>query len=154
MPMLTSPRVRSRGTAALEFALVCPVLLLMLGGLSDYALLIWTKNRLADGVAQAAQYAFITGISVTSAGISSVVQNAASLPSAVVNTPSPITACYCVTSAGSPAQVQTCGQPCPDQSTPGTYVSISATYQYQPLMPLLSLMTSPQISESAFVRLQ
>lgn len=150
--MRTSPRVSSRGTAALEFALVCPVLLLTLGGLSDYALLIWTKNRLADSVAQAAQYAFITGISVTPANITSVVQKAASLASAVVATP--ILACYCVAAVGSPAPQQTCGQPCPDQSTPGIYISISATYQYQPLMPLLSAMTGPQVSESAFVRLQ
>lgn len=152
--MPARPPTGNRGTAALEFALVCPVLLLILGGLSDYALLIWAKNRLANGVAQAAQYAFITGINVKSADISSVVQNAASLPSAVVNTPTPVTACYCVTSAGSPAQVQTCGQPCSDQSIPGTYVSITATYEYQPLMPLLSAMTNPHISESAFVRLQ
>ncbi len=150
--MATPPYARNRGTAALEFALVCPVLLLILGGLSDYALLIWTKNRLASGVAQAAQYAFVSGIGVKSTDISSVVQKAASLASAIVATP--VLACYCVAAAGSPAPQQTCGQPCPDQSTPGTYVSISASYQYQPLMPLLSAMTSPQISESAFVRLQ
>lgn len=139
-------------TALIEFALVCPALLLMGGGLTDFGLMVWTRHRLASAVAQAAAYAFDTGSNVSADAIKAVVQATPPLSAATVDVTGP--ACYCV--SGSPAQLatQNCDTPCSDGTAPGRYVAISATYVYQPLMPLFSRMTDPTVQQSAVVRVQ
>src|SRR4051812_1485265 len=62
----------NRGLAAVEFAIVAPVLLLMLGGLVDFSLAFLSKSQLASSVAVGAEYAFIVGPSVSPAAIKNI----------------------------------------------------------------------------------
>jgi Flp pilus assembly protein TadG len=140
------------GLAGIEFAIIAPVLLLMLGGVADFALAFWTKGVLASSVAQGAEYAFVAGPSVSTASIQSVVGQKLSLPAAAITVTGPI--CYCVSGTPATAAVQTCTVPCPNQSLPGTYVTISAQYTYTPLLPLYSHLASPVLVETTLARLK
>ena len=153
------PAGNTRGTAAVEFALVCALLLALLGGLADFGLMLWSKNRLASGVAAGAQYAFDTWPSVSAgsmtqyeAAIRSVVQGTSSLASVTVGV-TPLV-CYCI--SGSPAALASsiCQSTCSDGTAPGTYIEISAGYVYHPIMPYYSKVASPTLQETATARLQ
>jgi hypothetical protein len=121
------------------------------------------KSRLANAVTQGAQLALFTGAGVTASAIRTNVQNGAAragLTEAVTVTvtgPS----CYCPSgappvlgSATALAAGNACTGTCPGSANgPGAFVTIVASYPYQPLMPLLSRLTTPTISESTVVRL-
>jgi Flp pilus assembly protein TadG len=159
-----------RGIAAVEFALVAPALLLMLGGVADFGLMLLGKGQLANGVAQGVQYALMQGPSVVGAGsatttVQSVVKSAAARSgvtgTVTVNVTGP--ACYCV--SGQPAALQTpswalsgtstCTGTCTAPATgPGAFLTITASYAYQPLMPLYSELANTTVSETVTVRLQ
>ncbi len=161
------PRWRTdrRGVAAVEFALVSPFLLILLGGAADFGLLVAGKSKLANGVAQGIQYALSTGPAVTVANLRAAVQGGVARSGVTETVTVSVTApaCYCV--SGSPAALSststplsaanTCTGTCPTGATaPGAYVQVAATYIYQPLMPFYSGLASTTVSESVTARLQ
>ncbi len=139
------------GAAAVEFALLAPVLVSLIGGLTDYGLSLRCEGLLAGAVASGAQYAFVVGSSITATAVKQMVQGSSTLTgiSATVTGP----ALYCV--SGSPAALVTAiaGQTCSDGTAPGTYVIISATYVYTQLLPQLSTYMNPTLTQTATVRL-
>jgi Flp pilus assembly protein TadG len=154
-----------RGLAAVEFALIAPLLLLLLGGVTDFGLMMSGKSQLANGIAQGVQYALLQGASVSAANVQAVVQNGSSRSgvkaSVSVKVAGP--ACYCV--AGQPAVLSTsssalspnytCTGSCPaTAAAPGAYLTITASYAYQPLMPLYNQVSNTTVSETVTVRLQ
>jgi hypothetical protein len=154
-----------RGLAAVEFALVAPTLLLLLGGAIDFGLVMSGKSQLANGVAQAAQYALLQGPRVSAATLRSMVQNGSSRsglkPVVAVAVTGP--ACYCA--SGTPMSLSTsfpvlsptytCTGACPASAAPpGAYLIITASYVYQPLTPGYSQMVNTVVSESVTARLQ
>lgn len=144
-----------RATAALEFALVTPVLLIMLGGVVDFGLVMLARSQLASAVAQGAEYAIATGSSVSPASVKTLVQSASPL-SGVTATVSPSSgaACYCVTGTPLALTSHICSSACPDGSSPGIYLTIKAQYTYQPILPFYSQLAATTLSEQAEVRLQ
>jgi Flp pilus assembly protein TadG len=160
-----------RGIAAVEFALIAPTLLLLLGGVADFGLLMVGNGQLANGIAQGVHYALLTGPSVVGTGsgtatVQSVVKSAAALsgvkPAVTVTVTGP--ACYCVsptspaTLTSAPSRLSgsyTCAGSCPSQAAaPGAFLIITASYAYQPLMPLYSKLANTTVSETVTVRLQ
>ena len=154
-----------RGVAALEFALVAPVLLLLLGGVTDFGLVMSGKSQLANGVAQGVQYALLQGPGVSAANVKAMVQNGASRAGLAATVTVTITgpACYCV--AGTPASLvastpalsasYTCTVTCPSPAmAPGAFVTVAASYAYQPLMPFYSKLANTTVHETATARLQ
>jgi Flp pilus assembly protein TadG len=154
-----------RGVAAVEFALIAPVLLMVLAGITDFGLVEFGKSQLANGLAQGVQYALLQGASVTAANITTVVQAGASraglAPAVTVTVTGP--ACYCV--SGTPAALvtpstalsasYTCTGTCPSpEVAPGVFVTIAATFVYAPVMPLYSQLASPTVHETAIARLK
>jgi Flp pilus assembly protein TadG len=154
-----------RGVAAVEFALVAPVLLALLGGAVDFGFMMSGKSELANGLAQGVQYAQLQGPGVSAATVKSVVQTGSSRSG--VKTPVTVSvtgpACYCV--SGQPAALSTtstplsagnkCAGTCPGTATaPGAYLIIATSYVYQPLMPFYSNITSTTVAEAVTVRLQ
>ena len=141
-----------RATAALEFAIVGPVLVALLGGAADLGLSTVSRNQLATAVADGAQFAFKAGATITAATVQNMVQASGGLTgvTAVVTGP----ALYCV--GGSPATLTaaTAGQTCSDGTAPGTYLTITASYTYQQIMPLSSTFLNTNLQQSATVRLQ
>jgi Flp pilus assembly protein TadG len=161
-PFLADDR---RGLAAIEFAIVAPMLLLLLGGITDFGLLMAGKSKLANGVAQGADYAMLQGPSVTNANVKAMVQ-AGALRSGLTPTVTVVVtgpACYCV--AGFPAALVTpsaalspsftCTGTCPGQeAAPGAFVVITATYLYPALMPFYSQIANKTVTEAVTVRLK
>jgi Flp pilus assembly protein TadG len=152
------------GVAALEFALVAPVLLLLLGGVADFGLFIVGKNQLSNGVAQGVHYALRKGPSVSAATVQTMVREGASLAGVTLPVNVVVTGPECSCASGSPAALtrqglvnadHTCSGTCPNGSTlPGIYIGIVATYTFRPLMPLYSQLTDPVTTQAATVRLQ
>ena len=148
----------TRAAAALEFALVGPVLLLFLGGAADFGLAIHSRGRLAAAVSAGAEYAMLHGRSITAtqfptfaSAIKSVVAGvsglnlAAGQPTVSVNT-------YCI--QGSPPALVQSGGTCANGSTPGVYAVIKASFNSPLFLPVGSLASSLAVSQSATVRLQ
>ena len=146
-----------RGVAALELALVAPVLLAMFGSLTDFTLALSDRMRIAGAVAGGAQYAFNQGQllagsqqSVSATDVQSKVQGGTNLAGLAVAVTGPTL--YCVASAALTAG--RAGTKCASGSLPGTYVIITASYHYTPMLPFYSMMArSTTLSETASVRL-
>ena len=154
--MIRALRHDRRGVAALELALVAPVLLAMFGSLTDFTLALSDRMQIAGAVAGGAQYAFNQGQllagsqqSVSAADVQSKVQGGTNLPGVAVAVTGP--ALYCLASATLTADKA--GTKCANGSAPGTYVIITASYPYTPMLPLYSMMASKTLSETASVRL-
>jgi Flp pilus assembly protein TadG len=160
---MTPFRSDRRGLAALEFGLIAPVLLVILGGIADLGLATVGRSQLANGLAQGVQLALATGPGISAASLRSFVQSGAAR--AGLTEPVTVTvsgpACYCV--SGSPAAIGT-GSPLSVTNTctgicaapasgPGTFVVITATYTYQPIMPLYGMVTGTTVSQTATARL-
>jgi Flp pilus assembly protein TadG len=164
MKGLASFRRGGRAVAAVEFALIAPVLMVILAGASDLGFREWSRSCLANAVAQGAYYAFRTGPNVSTTTVNTLVTNASTLAGVTVNTIAAV-ACYCPT--GTPAvlgsPVTPCTRACPADVTlpagilPGKYLVITATYQLTPIIPFYSILQTPTqktITEKATVRLQ
>src|SRR6185369_4201840 len=89
--------VDRRGIAAVEFAIIAPVLLMLLGGVTDFGLVVAGKSQLANGLAQGAQYALLQGPGVTAATVKTVVQNGSTRSGLTATVTATVTgpACYC-----------------------------------------------------------
>jgi Flp pilus assembly protein TadG len=153
-----------RGVAAVEFAIIAPVLLLLLGGIVDFGLMMIGRSQLANGVAQGVQYALLIGPSVSSSTVNTMVKAGAARAGITATLSVQVTgpACYCV--SGTPAALgttstamsarYTCTNTCANSTTPGVFMIIAASYTYAPLMPLYSELSNSTISQSVTVRLQ
>jgi len=154
-----------RGVAAIEFAIVAPVLLMMLAGTADFGLIRAGKSQMTNGLAQGIEYALLQGPSVTAANVISMVQ-AGATRAGLANTVTVVVtgpACYCVT--GFPAALVTpstvlsgsftCTSTCTAPAVaPAPFIIVTASYVYQPLLPFYSKLATPTVSETVRVRLQ
>ncbi|MDR3522896.1 MAG: pilus assembly protein [Acetobacteraceae bacterium] len=141
-----------RGVAALEFAIIGPVLMLMLGMMTDLSLALAVKTRLAQAVDNGAQYAFTVGATVSASAVQAVVQASTTLTGVSVVVTGPALSC----TSGSPATLSAdpTGAVCADGTTPGTYLTLVASTTYAPLLPGISNMVGTVVQQSANVRLQ
>jgi Flp pilus assembly protein TadG len=145
-----------RATAALEFALATPMLVVLFGGAADYGLAQFYRTNLANAVAAGCEYAYLTGNTVTASNIQVVVQNMMFLPAGAaanlsVNVTGPKG--YCVTGSGPTMSAASVPSTCSDGSAAGNYVLITATYTNTGLMHGFMSTTTQPITESATIRL-
>jgi Flp pilus assembly protein TadG len=152
------------GVAALEFAIIAPVLLTMCVGLADFGLALRDQMQLDQAVSNGAGYAFAAQQSLASLGtvspskVQSVVSASLTLPNATVplpSTPGP----YCVqtnTQSSPPTSSLTAGSydtACPSGNPAGTYMTITAQYTYTPMLPAYSWLANKSLSATVIVRL-
>jgi Flp pilus assembly protein TadG len=140
------------GVAAVEFAVTFSLLLVLLGGITDFGLVLRARSRVANAVAQGVQYAYLHPVDVTASQIQDVIQKSSTVANVVAVVSDP--ACYCITGTTTMALTATaCGSTCADGSKPGTYVTITATYPYQSILPNFThMLASASLSETATVR--
>jgi len=120
--LLAGYRRSERGAAIVEFALVTPILLAALAGISDGATLLMRQNAMHSGLSSSAQYIMSGGADLTTArqvGLTSWADHS----SAASVTASK--ACYCASAPG------TCSTLCTDQTVPKAYVKIAASDTFE-----------------------
>jgi Flp pilus assembly protein TadG len=138
-----------RGVAAVELALIVPLLLLMGLALFDFGEAIYTKTEVQNAAQAGAQYAVAHGFDANS--VSAAVQAATNFAS-VSASPAPNQFCGCATNSGV-SQIS-CNSKCTDGSAPGTYVTVSALGSYQTMIPYPTLPKSFSFSAQSTVRIQ
>lgn len=151
------------GAAALECALIVPVLLAIVGGLIDFPLAFLDQIQIATGVADGAAYAFgqaqnVTGTTpaVSWNDVESKVSSAINLPNVKLTGSDPSINCISTsnsTPSAATLTLATAGSTCPDGTLAGTYMVIAASYVYTPIMPLYSRLASMTLTKSVVVRL-
>ncbi len=146
-PAESAPRtVRSgeSGTAAIEFALMAPYLLVLMGGVVEFGLAMYECMQVNAAVEAGIVSAVVNGWN--SDAIVSAVAGASQLPSAysvyndgVTATPAPSYYCGCAIGAPTYSVSQGTGTPpscsCSGSGAPGAYVQVSATIGHLPLFP-------------------
>jgi Flp pilus assembly protein TadG len=164
MTLLRWCRLAARAVAAVEFAIALPLLVLFMGGVTDFGIIYYRQSGLSTAVAAGAEYASLTdqrSPPVTEANIQTVMTAAAaqSLGSniTVTSTASNPATCYCITgtSPSSTLTSATCGTTCTSGGTAGKYVQLTLSTNYAPIFPLLSMVSGTQtLSKTAWVPLQ
>jgi Flp pilus assembly protein TadG len=127
------------GAAAIEFAIVVPVLTLMVIAVSDIGLGVYHKMQVEDAAQVGAAYAVRNGFDVNA--ITNAVLNATNA-SMISASPAPMQFCGCAT--GSSINSVTCGAPCPGGALAGTYATVSAQMTYN------TTMTYPPVVPSSY----
>jgi len=139
----------SRGTAAVEFAIFAPGLILMMVMTADLALGIYCKMRVQNAAQFGTEYAVVHGFDATA--ITNAVSSNTSVSGLSV-TPPPYQFCGCAASSG--INTTGCSSPCPDGSSAGVYVSVSTQGTYNTLIPYPLVQNSYTFATQATVRIQ
>jgi Flp pilus assembly protein TadG len=184
-PHLARLAARCReGIAAVEFAILVPIYLIILVGMVDLAGMLFTSYQLESAVAAAAQYAAVNSANVSgtngstlASAIASIVESANGSTSAsgavVVNNGPTVTltggsaasggtagnanSCYCpsgVPPSWTWGSAVVCGSTCAGGSLAGKFVAITASVPYTPLLTTFGLIKNGSLTQSALVQAQ
>ncbi len=127
----------ARGAAVIEFALIAPVLLLMVVGAIDIGTFIYQKMQLQSAARAGAQFAIQSDASISdSAGIANAAQIASELDFTGVTL---TTTQFCACSDGIESAVDTSGSctgTCAGGEFPGLYVRVNLKGDFTPLFPI------------------
>ena len=138
-----------RGVAAIELALIAPVLTLMMVAVTDIGMGVYRKMQVEDAAQVGAQYAIKNGYDAKA--ISNAVISATN-SSAITASPAPVKFCGCATGSG--VSSTTCGTTCPGGALAGTYTTVSAQAAYQTILNYQIVPAAYDFSSKSTVRLQ
>lgn len=152
--MKTAPLLRRlfrdrSGLAAVELALILPILALMLAATLDLGMGLHAALEVRNAAQAGAQYAALQGFDATAAA--SAVTNATSL-AGISASPAPSQMCGCPTATG--ISTISCASTCADGSTPGSYARIDAQTSFTPPVAFPGLAGPYALSAHVTVRLQ
>ena len=150
----------NRAVAMVEFAVVMPILVLLILPLVDLGMGFYVKTQVATAAQAGAQYAFVNGWN--SGNISTAVTSATGMGTTIQASPAPVLACGCAdgTTFTPPliaaTLVSDCASrtPCTGARLQGVYVTVFAQTTYTPLFSYLIFSGSTTISTSSTVRIQ
>jgi Flp pilus assembly protein TadG len=173
-----------RGAAAVEMALVSPVLVLILAATVDLGGVLYTRFQLTSAVNAATNYAIVNVASVNSSSGPTLATNLATLAanvngtawansSVTVNggptasntsgtaasggTASAANSCYCPTGSAPSitwGTAQSCGNPCSGSGYAGMFVLVTASRTYTPFFSKYGIINNGAISVSSLVQVQ
>lgn len=168
------------GASAVEFALLVPIMLLIVGVMLDFGFNLVMRFSVTQAVSASSNYAVVNGTSVSSTGGAGLAQNLVTLVpaaidaavvvnngpavtrasgvSAVSGTASNADKCYCPSVGGSVVSwgsAVTCGSTCASGGGfAGKYVAITGKQMYNPMFGVLGISRAGWISASALVQVQ
>jgi len=142
-------RSSPRGGAVIEFALIMPLLVLFLVGLSDLGLAAYDAMEVQAAAEAGAQYAALNGWNATS--IAAAVTGATGA-SGIAATPAPSQLYGCPD--GGTFTIVASTVTCPSGSPPGVYASVSAQLQYQTVLPYPGLPSPLTLTGQAYRRIK
>jgi Flp pilus assembly protein TadG len=136
-----------RAAAAVEFALVLPVLVLLAVGMVDYGALTFESMEVYASAHAGSDYAIKNGWNATA--IQSAV--AAATPLAVAADPAPVNSQYCVSGG---VLISPPGPTCPTGSSPGTYVIVHASTTFTPVVAWSAFVLPSTLTAQSVVRIK
>jgi Flp pilus assembly protein TadG len=137
-----------RGVIAVEFAIIAPVLLLVMICTIDLGMGIYRQMQVESAAQAGAEYAIAHGFS---ASIPNAVVNATSF-SGITASPAPAQFCGCAATSG--VTSASCGSTCPGGAAAGTYVTVSAQGSYNTILPYPLLPNTFTFASQSTVRIQ
>ena len=141
-----------QGVSTIEFAVVAPVIALLVIGMIDFGMGLWEEMQVSNAAQAGAAYASINSWNATVSQIETAVTSATSL-SGLSPSPAPSTVCGCPTSTGSALTQVTCGTTCADGSVAGHYWIINAEASYSTILPYPGLSNPMTLSATTYARL-
>jgi Flp pilus assembly protein TadG len=140
---------QTAGAAAIEFAIVVPILILTMIGVVDFGVGYYRKMQVQDAAQIGAQYAMRHGFDT--AAIQNAIANATSF-TGITASPAPTEYCGCPSSSGVAAV--SCTATCTGGTTPGTYMTVSAQGTYTTILPYPLIDSSFTFNAQSTVRMQ
>jgi len=137
------------GMAAVEFAFLTPILLLLTVCTVDLGIAFYDAMQVESAAQAGSEYAAVHGFNVAS--ISQAITATSDL-SGLTASPAPTEFCGCP--SGSGVTTVTCGSTCTDGSLAGTYVNASATATYTTLIHYPLFPATFTFVNSAVARIQ
>lgn len=142
--------MRSRsGVAAIEFAMLGPVLALSVVVAADIGFGFYSNMQVQNSAQAGTEYAAVHGFDATA--VSNAVTNTTP-GSGISASPTPSTFCGCPSS--DTVATATCGSTCADGDLAGTYATVTATKTYSTMIPYPMLPSSYTQTAVSTVRLQ
>lgn len=138
-------RKAQTGVAAIEFAILAPLLVLLLIGIVEVGLASYEALQVQSAAEAGALYAAKNGWN--SNGIETAVVNATGA-SGITATPAPQTFCGCPQASG--ISTTSCSATCPGGTSPGQYVEVDAALTHEPILPFPGF-PSPLVLKGKFV---
>jgi Flp pilus assembly protein TadG len=135
--------------AAIEFAIIAPVLVLALICTADLGQGIYRKMQVENAAQAGAEYAVVHGFAASS--ISNAVTQATSF-SGINSSPAPFQFCGCASDTG--ITTADCSSTCTGGVASGTYVTVSAQGTYIPILRYPLIPDSFTFASQSTVRLQ
>ncbi len=145
--LLAQALANRSGTAALEFAIILPVIVTLLIGMFDYGALAYQTMEVSTAAHAGAEYALKNGF--TASAVQTAVTSATTLT--VTASPAPTLEKACVTSG---AIVVTAGSSCSSGGAPGSYVLVYAQAPFSPIISWASFIMPSRVAAQAMVRIQ
>jgi len=173
-----------RGVAAVEFAIIAPLYILLMAGMVNLGTAIYVKMTVDSAITSASTYALSKGDSITAAGAATIADQIASMLatelgfaeatiSVAVNKGATLSIsggvkktsgnatdadlCYCPSRSG--GQIEwgspaTCASPCPDGGFAGKFVAVTASRPFSPIFPVNYLVTTNSFEGAALAQAQ
>jgi Flp pilus assembly protein TadG len=146
-------RLAKVGVAAIELALVSPLLVTGVLGAGELGITIFRETQVQFAAQAGARYALANGFDATK--ISNAVVNATNYTN-ITATPAPSQFCGCPSATGVSVASGTppCSATCSGGVTAGTYVTASSQAQFSPIIPNPWQTGTVTLSAKATVRIQ
>jgi len=138
------------GTVAIEFALLVPVLLMLIAITAELGLAMYESMQVNNAVEAGMVYAAKNGFDAP--GINSAVVNATGTPG-ITAAPAPAQFCGCPGAGGIVEETCVSPPPCADGSPVGQYARISASLGHQAILPNIGLPLPTTLTARSIVRL-
>lgn len=139
-----------KGISAVEFGLIAPIILFVLGGVFDVSRYIWDQEDLMQALRSGMQYGANYPTDVT--GVVNVVKASTSLSGDTTNFSMPTPTCGCTADSSTlPSNFGTCSA---TTCSKNEYVMLQASYRYNPLVGKMIGVLPTSASFTIYYRIQ
>lgn len=150
-------RLGRSGVAAVELALLAPILIMMMIAVIDFGASLLSRAQIARALAGSAAYASLAG--QNSVADATILSNARTVAAAVVSAFVAAPTVTAVVNQGAAAGAKCCpgtvwscstttGFTCVDGSSPGVYLTVTAQYPFKPLFPADVYLAGKTLTDS------
>lgn len=145
--MIRDLRKNVSGASAVEFALILPILVVLVTAAIDFGGLIYTRLQVGSATHAGASYAAAQGFNAT--GIATAMAGGASI---AVSAATPVQVCGCPDTTSGINEIA-CGSTCTSGEAAGKYVKLDASADYTLLYSWPGLSNPVTLTSTARVRI-